>query len=239
MLAAMPALFMMKGVKGASAVYTSVRAAWRFPVISAPVALFDVLAAALPLLFISAAFGNIDAGNYGQVQRLVGAPLTMVSAATAQVYFKHAGDRFRASQPLMPLIRSVSLVMGGLACMVAIGMALLGHPVLHALLGPGWRTDTGFLLLVLCPVLCRIFASPISTTLIITGRLVELGGWQVGHFMVTLCVLYFAQHWLSFEATLVVFACSEFVMYAIYLLMSVRAAIGATNHPLTNRPAVV
>ena len=35
-----------------------------------PVALLDVLALALPLLFIAATFGVANAGNYAQVQRL-------------------------------------------------------------------------------------------------------------------------------------------------------------------------
>jgi O-antigen/teichoic acid export membrane protein len=236
LVAALPALrdVVARGVS--RTIWPTIRREWRFPMISAPVALLDVLALALPLLFIAATFGEANAGNYAQVQRLVGAPLSMASVAVSQVFFKYAGDRFRADQPLIRLIRGVVLAMGGLACAVLLAIAAIGHPVLQWLVGPGWRTDTGFLILALCPVLCRVIASPVSTTLIVTGRLATIGKWQASYFVATFCTLYLAQRWLSFDGMLALFACSEFIMYAAYLLLSVRAAMDAARYPSIGRP---
>jgi len=197
---------------------------WRFVAISAPVALLDVLALALPLLFIAAAYGSSDAGNYSQVQRLIGAPLTLVATACAQVFFKHAGDRFRRGEELLPLFRRVSAGMAVLAVLALVAVLLIGHPLLSFLMGPSWRTDTAFLVLSLCPVLFRVVASPVSSTLIVTGRLGTIGVWQATYCAVTLATLSMAKYWLGFEQMLFVYACSEFVMYVLYLVLSYRAA---------------
>lgn len=219
-----PLIFRTKVFGVRAKVRDAMLASWRFPAISAPMALLDVLALALPLLFIAATFGDVSAGNYAQVQRLVGAPLTLVATATAQVFFKYAGDIIRSGGHLMPFVRKVAMAMAGLSVLMAVVVLTIGHPVLAFLVGPGWRTDAGFLLLALMPVLFRVVASPISSVLVLTNRLRLVGQWQISYFVVTLLILLAAQRFLTFEGTLAVFACSEFVMYAAYLYLSFGAA---------------
>lgn len=215
--------------------WTAFRGAWRFPVISAPMALLDVVALALPLLVIASAFGERAAGNYAQVQRLIGAPLVLVATAGGQTFLKHAGDYLRGGMSVMPLFRRFVLTMMGLATLVALGVALLGHVALQFLIGPAWRTDTGFLLLALLPILCRVIASPVSSILILTNRISVLGVWQVTYFLVTAATLIVSARFLSFEAMLGALAASELVMYGAYLFLSVRAARWAS----TSNPAAI
>lgn len=200
------------------------RRRWRFPAISAPMALLDVLSLSLPLLVIASAFGDAAAGNYSQVQRLIGAPLVLVATAGGQIFLKHAGDRVRAGLSIMPLFWRIVLTMAGLAIAVSLTVAIIGDPALRLLFGPGWRTDTGFLLLALLPVLWRVIASPVSSVLILTDRLGILGWWQVSYFLITAATLLAAARLLRFEETLAALAVSEFVMYGAYLFLSIRAA---------------
>lgn len=199
----------------------------RFVLISTPVALLDIGALALPLLFIAAAYGPVEAGNFSQVQRLLGAPLMLVATASAQIFFRYAGEQYRAGRSIRPLYWRVAGGMTALALLAFIAIAAVGHPVMSLLMGPSWRTDVTFLLLAVGPVFFRVIASPVSSALIITGRLGTIGVWQSCYFVVTFAVLWFAHRELPFEGLLLAYAFSELVMYGVYLLLSARAAAAA------------
>jgi O-antigen/teichoic acid export membrane protein len=202
----------------------AVRRMWRFPAISAPMALLDTLALAMPLLVIASSFGDQAAGNYAQVQRLIGAPLVLVATAGGQVFLKYAGDRFRAAESVMPLIRRFVLYMAGLAVLVLIAVALVGQPLLRMLIGNQWRTDTGFLVLALLPVICRVIGSPVSSVLILTHRLTALATWQICYFVTTAATLFAGARWLDFEGLLAALAINEFLLYGAYLSLSIHSA---------------
>lgn len=207
-----------------SAILAPIRKAWRFPAISAPMALLDVLALALPVLVIASAFGEQASGNFAQIQRLIGAPLVLAAMAGGQVFLKHAGDRLRAGDVVMPLYRRFVIVMAVLALAVFLALALVGHEVVDFLVGPGWRTDTPFLLLVVLPVLWRVIASPVSHVMILTNRIGTLGVWQALYFTGTAVILISGAAHVSFDALLAIFAVSELVFYSVYIGLSAFAA---------------
>lgn len=232
LVATLPSLRRIPLRQGWKDTRAAVRRMWRFPAISMPMALLDVLALALPLLVIATTFGDAAAGNYSQVQRLIGAPLVLVATAGGQIFMKYAGDQIRNGVSTLPLMARFVVVMTGLAILVAVAVAVAGQPVLQILVGPGWRTDTGFLLLALLPVLWRVIASPVSSVLILTHRLGTLGLWQTSYFLVTIFTLLIASRFSGFEGTLAALALSEFVMYSIYLSLSVRAARRSGASPI-------
>lgn len=197
----------------------TLRREWRYPVMTTPVALLDVVALALPLLFIAAAYGESDAGNYAQVQRLIGAPLTLTGVAVAQVYFKYAGDITRARTALSPFMLRIIAFLGSLSLAVFVAVFLFGEPVMRLLIGDGWRTDRYFLLVSLVPVICRMTAAPVSSTFVLTGKLALGSSWQIAYFVVTLSVLSVATQWLDFDQMLVAFLCSEIAMYLLYVVL--------------------
>lgn len=213
--------------RGWSRSWATSKRMWRFAALSSPMAVLDALALALPLLVIAASFGDEAAGNYSQVQRLIGAPLTLLAMAASQVFMKYAGDRLRKGQAVMPLLARFALFMAMLDVLVLIAVILVGDPLLRLLVGPGWRTDTMFLILALLPIVFRVIASPVSSVLILTHRLWELAAWQLGYFLTTAATLFAAARWLDFEGLLIALAINEFLLYTIYLLLSARAA----RHP--------
>lgn len=230
LIATAPSLRRVRMGQGWTETWAAVRRMWRFPVISMPVALLDVLALSLPLLVITSTFGSAAAGNYAQIQRLVGAPLVLMATAGGQTFLKYAGDRVRAGLPVMPLMARFVAAMAGLALLVVAAVALAGEPILRLLVGPGWQTNTSFLLLVLVPVLWRVVASPVSSILILTHRLGTLGIWQISYFSITAATLFVASKFAGFEGTLAALAFSDFIMYAAYLFLSLRAArLGAAD----------
>lgn len=202
-----------------STVATCLRA-WRYPVLYAPVSMLDTLTLALPVLAIITIFGDTNAGNYSQVQRLIGAPLLLVGLAVGQVFFKYAGDLLRSGQPLRPLFFKIFKNLLLLAIAIIAFVFIAGEQIITVFLGSAWRTDRTFLILVIAPVVFRSLISPLSSVFLLCHRIKTLAVWQFFYFVVTVIVIVIAQVELSFDGFLVALLCSEFAMYAIYFALA-------------------
>ena len=200
------------------------RKAWRYPLLSSPMALLDSVSLALPIFFIVASFGNENAGNYSQVQRLIAAPLILFGLAAGQVFFKYAGDRYRQHLPVEPLLRKTVGSLFALAAALVSVAWVIGEPLMGWILGGGWRTDRYFLLLAMAPVTFRMIVSPVSSLFLVANRIGLLGVWQGAYFLVTFVALGYASKNLTFIQFLSVFAITEFVMYLTYLAFAVMIA---------------
>ena len=204
-----------------------VAAAWRFrefPMMSLPTSILDALSLAIPIWFISSQYSSMDAGNYAQVQRLLGAPLMLLAMATGQVFLKRAGDLVRAGQPVRVLQRRVVMYLVGATCALVIAIALFFSPLLSLLLGQNWRTDTAFLLLVFAPIAVRSCVSPVTGIFIVCNRLRVCAAWQIFYFLITACTFYFLAGHVSLEHLLAAYAVSETFCYGLYLYLADRVA---------------
>jgi O-antigen/teichoic acid export membrane protein len=206
---------------------------WEYPVISMPVAIFDTLTQALPLLFIVSVFGQESGGNYSQIQRLVAAPLLLTGIAIGQVFYKHAGDLHRKNVSVVSLLRKTVMRLMILGVILAVVVLLIGHPVMQLLLGERWRTDTFFILIVLLPVVFRISVSPVTSIFLICDRVSVGAFWQVGYFLSTFTVLTLSVQRFKLDDFLLIFVASELVMYALYFVLADYSA----RHPRT-KPVV-
>ncbi|RJF95874.1 lipopolysaccharide biosynthesis protein [Noviherbaspirillum saxi] len=193
---------------------------WEHPIISLPVAILDTLALAMPVLFIVQNYGDAAGGNYSQVQRLTAAPLILCAMAISQVFYKHAADAFRAGRSVRPLmwntVRGLALV--GAALVLAV--ATLGEPLLALFLGAGWRTDSGYLMLVLLPAVIRMSVSPITSVFAVTRQLKLAALWQVTYTISTWSVLRYASKQYPLDQLLGIIVFNELILYGIYLWMA-------------------
>jgi O-antigen/teichoic acid export membrane protein len=196
---------------------------WEYPVIALPTAVLDTIALSLPLLFIVQHYGAAAGGNYSQVQRLTAAPLLLCAVAIAQVFYKHAGDAIRSGHSARELLWKTVRTLGGIGIGLVVVALAAGDPLLNAFLGDAWRTDTGYLLLILVPAVIRTCVSPISTVFLITRQVRLCAIWQAMYAAVTFMVLGHASAHLSLEGLLCAALVSDLAMYALYLWMADRS----------------
>jgi len=197
---------------------------WRYPIFSAPVAWLDTLSLSLPVMFITAQYGEEVVGNYSQVLRLMGAPLIMVSASVGQIFFKYAGDEYRNKKQLSRILRKTVLQLFCFVLVVAVCIYLIGEVALSWFLGAQWSISTMFIMLAMLPVFIRVTVSPVSTIFMIVNKVGLGSGWQVLYFISTILVLTWAQRNFELQGFLVVLIFNELIMYAIYLLLATKVA---------------
>jgi len=100
-------------------------------------------ASQLPFVFFGGTFGETMNGQFSMVQqKILAAPINLVSAAVSPVFFKEANKAHLAQDgSLKKLVSQVNLVMWSLIIIPVIVVMLWGPDVFSFVLGEEWRTS--------------------------------------------------------------------------------------------------
>lgn len=198
-----------------------------FPLASLPGALLDVIGYSLCVWIVTRAYGAAAAGQYSQIQRLVGAPLMLMAISLGQVMLRHTADLAHDGLALRQLVKNVFKVLALVAAVGLFMLAMVGETVLGWMLGAQWRVDAAFVLPIALAVAIRACVSPL-TTLLVTLRRFDLAlRWQATYFLSALTVFRWASAKLPIDKFVLVYAAHEMIFYITYLLL-VKAAIPKT-----------
>jgi O-antigen/teichoic acid export membrane protein len=190
-----------------------------FPLQSLPGAVLDVVAFSICIWTVTFAYGSHDAGQFSQVQRLIGAPLLLISMSMTQVLLRITADQVQHPLAMRRLFRQIgvgALLAGtALVCVVAIA----GESALRWILGSGWTVDPGFILPIALAVTVRACVSPLSSILVTLRRFDVALLWQAAYFVCAATTLGLAAFHLEFRDFLVIYAIHEVVLYAAYAFL--------------------
>lgn len=190
-----------------------------FPLMGLPGAALDVVGYSLCVWLITSAYGVEGAGEYSQIQRLLGAPMMLLATSLGQVLLRHTADLRDDGQALLQTSRRLIRNLGGAALLLVAAVGLIGEPVLHALLGSQWRVNTSFVFPIAAAVAVRACVSPLSN-LLITLRRFDLGlRWQAGYFVSAFIVLGLGSQKLALPDFVWLYAAHELVQYGIYYMI--------------------
>jgi O-antigen/teichoic acid export membrane protein len=143
----------------------------RFAFIAVPGQLFNNAGLHAPALLLSTFFGATVTGWFALAERVLNAPITLVSKAVQQVYFGEASEQVR-TQPgtMLQLFDRVSGRLFLLGIGPALGTFFLGPPLFDFVFGEDWRTAGQYIRILSPMLLVRFVASPLSQTLNILER---------------------------------------------------------------------
>ena len=204
----------------------------KFPRLSLPGAVLDVVGYSLCIWIITSNYGVLNAGHYAQIQRLLGAPLMLIGMSLGQVLLRHSADVAHEPGKLEHLFMYLlkRLILLGIA--VVIFTSTVGEMLLKLILGPQWRVDTMFITPIAIAVAIRACASPLSNILVTVKRLDLALRWQVAYFISAVTILGGVASHHSFNVFIFVYAIHELVHYSAYLLLiksAIRSSCAASS----------
>lgn len=211
-----------------SSIVETARRYRQFPCVSLPGALLDVVGYSFCIWIISNTYGSADAGQFAQIQRVVGAPLMLTGVSLGQVLLRHSADVMRDTAQLQQLFSRVSRGLALLGAVVVLLTAACGEPLLHWLLGRQWRVNVSFITPIALAVAVRACASPLSTILITLRRFDLALYWQVAYFASAVTVLRFLASHLNFGTFVITYAAHECVFYSVYVFL-IQSAIRSSR----------
>lgn len=190
-----------------------------FPLMGLPGAALDVVGYSLCIWLITGAYGVQGAGEYSQIQRLLGAPMMLLATSLGQVLLRHTADLRHDADALRQTCRRVLRNLGGAAVLLVVAVGLVGEPMLKLLLGPQWLVEASFVLPIAAAVAVRACVSPLSTLLITLRRFDLALCWQAGYFVSAAVVLGLGSRSLPLADFVWLYCAHEVLQYAFYYLL--------------------
>jgi O-antigen/teichoic acid export membrane protein len=190
-----------------------------FPLLSLPGAVLDVVGYSACIWVVASAYGKSSAGEFSQIQRLVGAPLMLVSMSLGQILLRHTADLRDDLGAMRLLLLQLLRVMAGLSAVTLAALAIAGRPVLSLLLGPRWHLETEMIVLVGATVFLRACVSPLTSALITLRRFQLSLSWQAAYFCSATLLMPFIARRVGFDGFVRFYAAHEAVFYGTYLFL--------------------
>lgn len=207
-------------------VQDTVRSAYKrrdFPLLSLPGAVLDVIGYSSCVWIVVYFFGTHEAGQYSQIQRIVGAPLMLLGMSIGQVLLRTSADARSERDGVARLFRQLCGLVAVLGLSLVAAAGLVGEPVLRWLVGTQWRVDTAFIVPITIAVTVRACVSPLSMLLITMNRFDLALRWQVTYFVSSIMVLTTAAANLDLGNFVLVYALHELLLYGFYLMFIAKA----------------
>lgn len=191
------------------------------PKYMAPGAILDSASLQLPVIFIARFFDTVVTGYFNFIYRIVGGPLSLISAALAQVLLQRvatadAGDIY----PFV--IKAVKrLTLAAIPFVLLIYFA--GEFLFALVFGEAWRVAGQYATILIFSIAIRFVVSPLSMVMTLE-RNIKLGMlWQAMYFASVCSVLFIASSW-PIEQFLLAYVVQDVVLYLIYLAFIIIAS---------------
>ena len=141
-----------------------------FPIINSMHVAMDTIQSSVVPLIIGTLFGKIELGYYAFAMRIIGAPVSLVSSTTAQIFFQRASETFSSGKKLYPLVSKMQRHLAVIIIPVFLILIAAAPLLFENLFGPEW-ISAGVVTQILSPWLAiNIFASVISQLPIILNK---------------------------------------------------------------------
>lgn len=198
----------------------------RFPAFSLPADAVSAATAQLPIVLVAARFGSEAAGLLAMALRMVGAPMSLLSASVLDVFKRHSAEAYRDKGECRAEYLHALGLLFLVATVASIGIALFAKPFFATLFGASWA-GAGFITLLLLPRFALGFmASPLSYIVYVVGKQHVDLFWQLSLLGMTIMALLLPS---SFHAALLAYSVGYGVLYVVYLWMSYRFSCGKSK----------
>jgi O-antigen/teichoic acid export membrane protein len=194
-----------------------------FPLFSLPGALLDIVGYSASIWVVSSTYGVSSAGEYSQIQRLIGAPLMLLSISLGQVLLRHTATLVEDPREMRGVILRMLRTMAALAAVALVALWLVGAPIISLILGPGWRVEREMVVLLGVTVFVRACVSPLSAALVTLRRFGVSLSWQGAYFVSAVLLFPWVAARSSLPGYVAFYAVHEVLFYGAYLYLILRA----------------
>jgi O-antigen/teichoic acid export membrane protein len=196
-----------------------------FPLYSGIGILLDTLAHSTIIGLITDRFGLGASGHFAQIQRVIGAPIVLISISLGQVLLRQFAKLETDRVALIPALNRWAALMIASSAMFLLLVAIIGESILVRVLSPEWRVDQFFLIVISVSILARGVVSPLSAVLSTRSRLKYAMFWQVIYFVSMSILFPMLTKSLDMDKVLSAFAAMNLFVFALYWVVIKYAVI--------------
>lgn len=201
----------------------------RFPLLAAPSALINSAGLEVPLLLVSALYGDARAGLLGLTVRVFSGPTAIIGQAVYQVVTGESSAAIREPQgTLGRLLRGAALRLLLLGALPAAVLVVSGPWLFGLIFGPEWVDAGEYARYLAVAFLAQFAVTPISSTLFLLERQGQELAWGAMRLLLTAgAVAVCGLSGASILIAIIALSVGQVISYALLYLLCMRAADGA------------
>lgn len=178
----------------------------------------NTAASQAPVYFISKFYNPTLLGFFSFANRILVAPIGIISVSIGQVYFKEIAYKVNYEREnIYPYFLKVLGLLSTISIIIFIPFILFGDVLFEFVFGRNWIVAGQYARIISFSLLIKFIVSPLSITLIALSKVKLLSAWQIGYFLSTLIVLYTARN-LSIDSFIWYYVINDLILYTIYFL---------------------
>lgn len=189
----------------------------KFPTLILPSSLMNTVSSYAPVFFIKKFYTSSQLGSFSMSNRVLTAPISVISTAIGQVYFKNLSDYYNEKR--YDLIKKTFLQSTYILCLISISIFLplffFGEDLAIIVFGKGWKEAGEFIEIIALASMMKFIVSPLSTVLIVKKELNKVARWQTIYFFTSMTI-FFIGCFFSIKTLLWLYVIHETILYAIY-----------------------
>ncbi|UUD64064.1 lipopolysaccharide biosynthesis protein [Pseudomonas seleniipraecipitans] len=198
-----------------------------YPKYMVPGQAMSVGAVEMPLLLLTIFFGAGAAGFYALAQRVMAAPLTLVSSAIGDVYRQKAADQYSRNGECLDIFLGSLKRLVLFAFLPVLPVLLFGPWIFAFVFGDDWRAAGEIASLLSVLVFFQTISSPLSTTVLFSGWLHLDTLWQFARLCGAGLVFYICdQAGADYKVAIIAYVCVFSSLYILHSYLQYRAARG-------------
>lgn len=193
----------------------------KFPLIDGPTSLLNVLSAQLPNVLFAILFSPATAGFYFLTQRVLQAPVTLISGAFLDVFKQKAGEEFQRYGHARNIYKKTIKVLLLISVIPSIIAFIILPDLFSLFFGKTWHEAGIFAQILMPAIFMRFIVSPLSFIIYIAQK----QKWNL-ICMIILCVGVGGSLFLSKDATDAIkgISTSYVIYYLLHLFISMKLA---------------
>lgn len=157
-----------------------------FPLITGPSALANSSGLELPIILIGSFIGSNVVGWLVMAQRVLSAPVQVVTISLAEVHLGHGSEMARRNpKRLRRIMREWVLKAGGVSIVAGFAVAGFLPAAFAVVFGPDWREAGVYATLLLPMIVGQVIAHPFTYTFAMTERQRIGLAWSIGRLVMT------------------------------------------------------
>ena len=192
-----------------------------FPLIDGPTSLLNVLSSQLPNILFAILFSPTAAGYYFLTQRILQAPVTLVSGAFLDVFKQKASEEFKIYGHAKHIYKKTFVSLFFISIIPSVVAFIILPELFSLFFGKSWYEAGLFAQIMMPAIVMRFVVSPLSFIIYIAGK----QKWNL-ICMIMLCGGVIASLFLCKDATeaMKTISASYVIYYCLHLVISMRLA---------------
>lgn len=141
----------------------------KFPRYQMGAGIVNAISMYMPIVFLRMVFSDAWAGWYFMAWRVVASPMTLVSQAIGQVFYRDSAERERTGIHQGQLVENVVFGLFRVSVLPCVGLGISAPIIVPALLGQAWAPVAPIIQILLVSTVVVFFTSPVSMLLNVKG----------------------------------------------------------------------